>query len=171
MAACGNQTYCCGADEANGACSCSTGKGTITIPDGVFQTAISLSGSIQTQTAIPSTSTKHTSTLSSTTTSSTSSPTQSAKTAVTKSKAFIIGIAVAAVVVLVAILSGTFWFNHRRRSKESSVEYYENRPAFAPGPSPQISNLDMVVSPEIANPPDNVRYYEDPKNPVITIEA
>jgi hypothetical protein len=103
MSACGNDTYCCSADEVAGTCSCATGKGTISIPQGTVQNVISLAAPYQTSTTTPQSS--KTPTSSSTGTSTTTPPQPSeAKSAFQKHKGAIIGGAVAGGVVLLLLI-------------------------------------------------------------------
>src|ERR1700753_3474846 len=158
MTACGNQTYCCGADEANGKCSCAGDKGTLTIPDGVFQTAISLSSPIQTQTVTPSSipTQSQTSTLTGFSTTSTSSSTHK-KSPITKNKGVIAGIAIAAVIII-SVITGTLVWLWKRPQKSKYISPYAD-----------------VVEPNMTSPmvgsTTSVRPFKEPENAVIIING
>jgi hypothetical protein len=80
VTACGNGTYCCGAEEEAGTCDCATKKGTFTLADGVFQGVVSLAAPYVTQTPTPSPSSTSSSTMKSSLSSSVTSTSTSSST-------------------------------------------------------------------------------------------
>lgn len=176
---CGNQNWCCQPNAAAGTCDCGTGDGTFSLQAGIAQTVIGVTGLAFTSTdAVPigsasasssaSSMSSHSAsiitsppTITATPSSSTAALASSASstdsatpTGITRSTAFIAGIAATSAVVGAVIVAILFWlFQRRRRQRVMKGDYIPRSISTANTNTHPPTSEDLLQDPEDYNRP------------------